>query len=392
MVDNIDKDNHTITLSQTLSKTQRLDSVQVHINSVINATGEGSHTEGRNVIAAGDYAHAEGNETIAAGRNTHAEGWNTIADDQSAHAEGNGTMAIAHSAHAEGQRTIACGKRSHAEGQGFTSSIILSGEANSTVYTVENGVASLKNIIRYKDKYAKIIAIDKDSNTITLDNTLSNQPLSSVSTEVYRGGAFGDDAHAEGNATVADGKGSHSEGYYTNALGDFSHAEGKYSTASGESSHAEGMDARASGQYAHAEGSTTVASGEISHAEGFCTKAVSSYQHVQGKYNIEDASNKYAHIVGNGSASNVRSNAHTLDWNGNAWYQGNVYVGGTSQDDANKLLTAAEVNELINAALASITPVPGPVEATALVLPSTDGKRYRIEVIDGKLSMTEVTE
>lgn len=48
-------------------------------------------------------------------------------------------------------------------------------------------------------------------------------------------------------------------------------------------------------------------------------------QHVQGKYNIKDTEEKYAHIVGNGTYnyqtySPAESNAHTLDWEGNAWY------------------------------------------------------------------------
>jgi hypothetical protein len=39
--------------------------------------------------------------------------------------------------------------------------------------------------------------------------------------------------------------------------------------------------------------------------------------------------------VGKGGALNNRSNAHTLDWNGNAWFAGDIKVGGTSQDDEN---------------------------------------------------------
>lgn len=52
--------------------------------------------------------------------------------------------------------------------------------------------------------------------------------------------------------------------------------------------------------------------------------AGSMTQHVQGKYNIADNAGKYAHIVGNGTADNARCNAHTLDWEGNAWYAGAV--------------------------------------------------------------------
>ena len=79
----------------------------------------------------------------------------------------------------------------------------------------------------------------------------------------------------------------------------------------------------ATGECANAEGSYTEASGRFSHAEGYSTKAKGNHQHVQGRYNIEDVDNKYAHIVGNGNNAGC-SNAHTLDWEGNGWYAGEV--------------------------------------------------------------------
>lgn len=88
------------------------------------------------------------------------------------------------------------------------------------------------------------------------------------------------------------------------------------------------------GNYSHAEGQNAMASGSHSHAEGQSTEASGECQHVQGKYNIEDTNNQYAHIVGNGPNDNARSNAHTLDWEGNAWFQGEVYIGGAGQDDS----------------------------------------------------------
>jgi hypothetical protein len=36
-----------------------------------------------------------------------------------------------------------------------------------------------------------------------------------------------------------------------------------------------------------------------------------------GKWNIEDNQDTYAFILGNGAADNARSNALTVDWNGN---------------------------------------------------------------------------
>lgn len=78
---------------------------------------------------------------------------------------------------------------------------------------------------------------------------------------------------------------------------------------------------------------TNKATGIYSHAEGYHTKANSDYQHAQGKYNIEDTNDTYAHIVGNGVSDTERSNAHTLDWSGNAWYAGKV-SGGTVESPA----------------------------------------------------------
>jgi hypothetical protein len=109
-------------------------------------------------------------------------------------------------------------------------------------------------------------------------------------------------------------------------------------------SHAEGFMTLADGGESHAEGHQTQAIGNSSHSEGYMTKASSIYQHVQGQCNIEDVENKYAHIVGNGSPQN-RSNAHTLDWEGNAWFQGDVYVNsnsGTNKDEGSKKLATEE--------------------------------------------------
>ena len=116
-------------------------------------------------------------------------------------------------------------------------------------------------------------------------------------------------------------------------IGTASSAVGDNVTASGDFSHAEGYSGRATGNFSHVEGSFTEALGEDSHAEGYWTIASGDYQHVQGKCNIEDAENKYAHIVGNGKDGDTRSNAHTLDWQGNAWYAGKLSQEGTPTED-----------------------------------------------------------
>lgn len=193
----------------------------------------------------------------------------------------------------------------------------------------------------YTDSNAPILRGSGTSSVVQGLLTTASGDMSHAEGE--RTTASGNRSHAEGYYTTASGRYSHAEGYDTKASGDYSHAEGRYTkasgyyshaegystTASGEGSHAEGRGAEghtttASGDYSHAEGYNTTASGSYAHAEGYNTTASSSYQHVQGKYNIEDTAGKYAHIVGNGTLNTARSNAYTLDWEGNAWFAGTI--------------------------------------------------------------------
>lgn len=160
------------------------------------------------------------------------------------------------------------------------------------------------------------------------------------------------------------------------AKGDYAFAENK-GTAEGYQSHAEGHS------YAKAL---------CSHAEGFYTFAESDYQHTQGKWNVSDTEGEYAHIVGNGKAHDNRSNAHTLDWSGNAWFSGDVYVGSTSganKDEGSKKLAT---EEFVNTAVAGVE------------IPSVDGLAteeyvnnaitnidYPVDSVNGKTGAVNLT-
>lgn len=129
-----------------------------------------------------------------------------------------------------------------------------------------------------------------------------------------------------GDRTKATGENSHAEGSQCEALGDCTHAEGVQTKASGVFSHAEGSQTRANGPTSHAEGDGAWASGFASHAEGYGTEAAGKYQHVQGKHNVIDEANKFADIVGNGADILNKSNAYALDWDGNLYLKGGVYI------------------------------------------------------------------
>ena len=177
----------------------------------------------------------------------------------------------------------------------------------------------------------KFIGKDVAGQTFIIDGT---EVTASANAEIFgdyeSNIAVGQWSIAEGSGTVAKGRASHAEGAMTQALADGTHTEGYQTKATGSCSHAEGL--------------ATTVSGAQSHAEGRYTIAASGAQHVEGIANIEDTENKYIHIAGNGTFD-ARSNAHTLDWDGNAWFSGDVYVGSTSginKDEGSKKLLTEE--------------------------------------------------
>ena len=264
------------------------------------AKGEGSHVEGKDNLAFARYSHAEGDHTIVSGEAAHAEGKDTAAEGNYSHAEGEGSKASGKNSHAEGHQTTAAGSYSHAEGR--SDSAPTDNSSNESVLAAweaapENAKFSL---------------------------------------------ARGESTHVEGWNNIALGIAAHAEGNENAVVGNYAHAEGTSNKITGFAGHAEGSHHSVSGRCAHVEGEYNTATGDYSHAEGKNTTALGKMQHVQGKFNTADTGNTYAHIVGNGTAEASRSNAHTLDWNGNAWFAGNVKVGGTGQDDTNAKILATE--------------------------------------------------
>ena len=73
-------------------------------------------------------------------------------------------------------------------------------------------------------------------------------------------------------------------------------------------------------------------------AEGYGTIAAGRYQHAQGKYNVGDS--EKANIVGGGTSDTDRKNIYALDWDGNAEFAGDVYVGPNKEVLAKRSETA----------------------------------------------------
>lgn len=230
--------------------------------------------------------------------------------------------------------------------------IITSDKLNNMENRIEEAASSGVSLKFVKDSEG---SYEKDGETITYTGAVAEGLVGDDIPEEHRNKATGDYAHVEGgdayfydnpedneyHPNIASGIASHAEGSGTTASGYSPHAEGSGTTASGDYSHAEGDSTTASGEGSHAEGSTTTASGNSSHAEGLRTIANHQAQHVFGKYNIEDPSTDpsysrgtYVEIVGNGTGTNTRSNARTLDWSGNMWLAGSLSLGNTTITEA----------------------------------------------------------
>ena len=230
--------------------------------------------------------------------NSVALGYQTSTNGYASLAEGYQTKTLGQAAHAEGQYTIALGQCAHAEGYGSQAS-------------------SQTNYI----------------------------------------GARGYYSHSEGIRTCASGTAAHAEGYgapdsHIGAYGNYSHTEGSCCHASAENAHAEGSGCYATGVNAHAEGLENTAASANSHVEGrgnIVANLNNSEIHIQGRYANENnlSGTYYAHVLGNGSSGSP-SNAHTIDWSGNAWFAGDIKVGGTSYGDASAttLVTQTQLNNV----------------------------------------------
>ena len=206
------------------------------------------------------------------------------------------------------------------------------------------------------------------------------QPGTGLGAEIFNTSsnvASGAMSHAEGQDTSAVGNASHAEGWSTHATGSSSHAEGHGTTALGFSSHAEGQDTLVVGDQAHAEGYSTEARGDYSHAEGFQTIAATKSQHVFGEYNITEIRDQlergtYVEIVGNGTSS-ARSNARTLDWNGNEVLAGKLTLGAApteNMDAATKQYVDSAVGN-VNSGPAFIAGSTAPSDTNVLWIDTT---------------------
>ena len=262
-------------------------------NTVLNTTlsrgrkantqvGTGSVAFGNNVTASNYYSQAFGEGTLASGISSHAEGYNTQATMQYAHAEGNGTFAVGSSSHAEGVGSTANGAGSHAEG-------------------------------------SATIALGTDSHAEGINTR-----------------ALGNNSHAEGNATVAQGKNASATGNSTAAIGDNQHASGMYNVVDSYNNWATWT---ANTEYA--VGDKVKRQVDNQWVGYICKTANSDSSFSTAKWTSVEGRMNFAELVGNGSSDSTRSNARALDWEGNEYLAGDIYVNANADSTGGTALGAA---------------------------------------------------
>ena len=348
--------------------------------------GFAAHSEGAKTCAENDFSHAEGLASKAIGIGSHAEGVALFEESgiTVSAVENNGRTLVVEENNYKNVLTpgdLICVKGCHVVVEKIYEEFVnvMSDEVVNNPETVPSDSVTPQSQKVYKiDLTYKLGEVLEDNETqeiyiVNFNTTTSANGMGSHA-EGCSSNAVGNFSHAEGRSTIAEGPTSHSEGLGSTTLGTASHAEGVKTCAEGNASHSEGEQNVAKGPNSHAEGFSTVAEGRCAHSEGTSTSAYGSdshtegqgtiargnQQHVQGKFNVEDTDNNYAHIVGNGSGVNNRSNAHTVDWQGNAWYSGNVEVPkdkdfvGTIEVEGNDGKTTEQTFSLIAELLAEI--------------------------------------
>ena len=218
----------------------------------------------------------------------------------------------------------------------YTTTTSVDSTGSATV-TVDSNISSIVSVYAdsvqlssskysFSGKTVTINGLTADSKkTIKITYSTTESIIYLTFGERASSGNIGNYSVAEGRDTTASGMGSHAEGSGTTASVYGSHAEGTATTASEYCSHAEGNATTASGIFSHAEGSNTTASGNSSHAGGSATVADGFCMTAIGKYNTLNSGKAFA--IGNGAGGTSRSDAFTVDWDGNTVMQGGLTLG-----------------------------------------------------------------
>ena len=236
----------------------------------------------------------------------------------------------------------------------FTGSLSMGRMANSRVGT--NSVALGNDVIASGDQSAAF----GTENIISGNYSIAAGESGSISGTDSIGVGHG--VQVTNNQSIGVGYQVRARGLRSAAFNHATYAQGGYSFASGNHAYANGNASRAHGVYITANGAFSTVLGKYNIADTATvwnkTTAYSVgnivsdnngglFECIQANTNngITNTSywrpyGIYALQVGNGTADNARSNAMALDWNGNQYLNGTLYVGCNADSTGGKKVVA----------------------------------------------------
>ena len=277
-----------------------------HTNTV---SADDSHAEGQGNSVSGEYAHVEGYHTNVLSNAGHAEGNTTIVSAVNAHAEGNSTYvhSTAENSHAEGTGSYTKGVNAHAENSSYANGKnshsggeATAGGVNSFAHGVKGTLASGSNSIALVSGTASgyssvaIKGTASGSNSIALTGTASGSNSIALSGTASGIGSISLDGTASGIGSVS--------------------IEGT----------AKSTDSVAIGQGAIAEtgqGAMALIKGHATGQQSLAANASSASGTNSVAMNASSASNTQSFAVNNSTASGINSASIN---NGNASGEGSV--------------------------------------------------------------------
>ena len=348
-----------------------------------NASGAYSHCEGSETESSGSASHCEGAKSVASGNYSHAENYQNTASGIESHAEGRETTASGKASHSEGMDTVANHRSQHVFGENNVEdpSSEAADQRGNYVEIVGNGHNHLqKSNARALDwngnEYLKsdlYVGCNDDSSGGTKVAKITDLPDVSTKANI---------ANPVFTGSISMGRVSESNkktGTNSSALGNNVRAMGAYSNVTGDATIGMSASSHVFGEYNIPEAEEwqpnktyhvgdiyvryNMAAGQIVSVLYFkCNTDHISSSDLGNDYaywdNISSQKLKYAEIVGNGYAeiddqtfvvTEHRSNARVLDWDGNEYLNGDLYVGcNADSSGGSKVLTSADLPVVIN--------------------------------------------
>ena len=195
---------------------------------------------------------------------------------------------------------------------------------------------------------AQLTAVTEGGNTgqrLSTSNASNHGDIGSYAVDLSYSSESSSTRGATGSNAVAIGLNTTASGTYSTAMGANTTASGTYSTAMGINTEASGTDSTAMGVLSHASGESSTVMGGFTTASGYNSTAMGKYtiasdfaSLVIGQYNSSGSSvtnnqtsfdpANTAFVIGNGVASNVKSDAFKVMFNGDTTVSNDLTVSG----------------------------------------------------------------